>query len=61
MSEEHNYAELWALVALFIAVLGVPIIESFYKMDVLAHVVMTPVEDHRRVFATAYDNSLATS
>ena len=47
------YSEIWAIAAV-IALLLLPAIENFYRLDVSARVVMTPIEKQRKV-ALAYE------
>jgi hypothetical protein len=60
MNETH-YAELWSFVATLLAVFALPLIEIYYRSEVSAQVIMSPIEKQKRVFAAAHDPALSTN
>lgn len=58
---EGQYAEIWVLVAALAALFGLPLIEIFYRLEVQARVVMTPLERRNTHVAKAYDAARAKS
>jgi hypothetical protein len=53
-----DFPEMWVIMAFVAAVIGLPLIEIFNRIEVWARVTMTPIEKPHRPVALAYETIL---